>query len=223
MSGFSVDFLVTALVTLFFVIDPLGVTPIFASLTAGRSFSARVAMALRGVIVAGIVLSVFAFFGQAVLEQIGISMAAFRAAGGVLLFLIGLEMIFERRTPRRSRFAEQSMAEAETAHGHDRDHGGEDISIVPLAIPLLAGPGALASVVLLMSHDDGALGAQAAVFLALAIVLVLSFLLLIFATVLLDIAGETVSVIVTRLMGMLLAALSIQYIFDGIKTYFGLG
>ncbi len=218
MDGFSWDYLLTATVTLFFVIDPLGVIPIFASLTAGRSFASRLSMALRGCLIAGLIMSGFALIGEMLLDRIGIGMPAFRTAGGILLFLIGLEMVFERRTPRRSRFAERSMAEQEMQQVDS--HKPEDISVFPLALPLLAGPGALASLVLLMGENQGQLAGQATVLAALGIVLFIAFLLLIFASSLLDLAGETLSVVVTRLMGMLLAALSVQYVFDGIRDGF---
>ncbi len=213
--GFSFDYLLTAVVTLFVVVDPLGVLPIFASLTAGTSFRHRVTMALKAVIIATIVMSLFALFGEGLITRIGIGMPAFRTAGGILLFLIGLEMVFEQRTRRRSASAEKSLA----AHELDNlyDEKPEDISVFPLALPLLAGPGAMASILLLMSENRGMIAAQVSVILALLIIMLLTFVLLISAVRLLDYAGETASIVITRVMGMLLAALSVQYVFDGIR------
>ncbi len=214
MDGFSWDFLLTAVVTLFVVVDPLGVIPIFASITAGTSFGYRLKMAIRGCLIAFAILGGFAIVGADVLERIGISMAAFRTAGGILLFLIGLEMLFERRTRRRSRYAELAMADYELHHLDDPRP--EDISVFPLALPLLAGPGAMASIVLLMGENEGAFTSQATVLMALAIVMLLSFALLILSVRIIDRAGESISTIITRIMGMLLTALSVQYVFDGV-------
>ncbi len=214
--GFSWDFLLTATVTLFVVVDPLGVIPIFASLTAGTTIRYRLTMAFRAVVIATIVMGLFALFGEALISRIGIGMPAFRTAGGILLFLIGLEMVFERRTRRRTISAEKSLAEHELDNLYDQ--GPDDISVFPLALPLLAGPGAMASILLLMSENQGMLGAQATVLGGLVIVMMLTFLLLSSAGPLLDYAGETASIVITRVMGMILAALSVQYVFDGIQS-----
>ncbi|MGF1456310.1 MAG: MarC family protein [Alphaproteobacteria bacterium] len=219
--GFSWDFLLTATVTLFVVVDPLGVIPIFASLTAGTSFRHRISMAVRAVFIATVVMALFALFGEVLITRIGIGMPAFRTAGGILLFLIGLEMVFERRTRRRTIAAEKSLAEHELDSLYDQRP--EDISVFPLALPLLAGPGAMASILLLMSENQGMLGAQATVLAGLVIVMMVTLVLLISAGPLLDYAGETASIVITRVMGMILAALSVQYVFDGLQSGLGLG
>ncbi len=213
--GLSWVFFLSSVVTIFVVVDPLGVLPIFASLTAGMGFRYRAVMALKAVVIATIIMSLFALFGDELLTQVGIGMPAFRTAGGILLFIIGLEMVFERRTQRRTSIAERSMAEHELDNLDDE--GPEDISVFPLALPLLAGPGAMASILLLMSENQGQIGAQVTVILALVLVMALTFLLLISAVRLLDWAGETASIVITRIMGILLAALSVQFVFDGIR------
>ena len=207
---------VTAFVTLLVVIDPPGVAPIFASLTQGGSKRYRFAMALKGSLVATGVLFAFALGGKAVLDTVGIGLPAFSTAGGVLLFIMGMEMVFEKRTERRSKTAEHL---AEDAHQHHPDQQGpEDISVFPLGIPLVAGPGSIATVVLLMTNNEGHLIAQSAVLFALALVLMITFLSLVFLTELIQRAGETFSTLLTRLMGVMLTALAVQYIFNGLKA-----
>lgn len=201
----------TSFVTLFVVIDPLGVAPAFATLTQEAGFGRRWRTALAGTLIAALILTAFAIGGAALLGAVGIGMPAFRTAGGILLFIMGLEMIFERRTPRRSRSAEQSAAEQ-----HGEGEAEDSIAVFPLAIPLLAGPGAIASVVLLMTSAAG-WQAQGAVFVALALVLLITFPLLVFASQLLAWAGRSASILITRLMGVLLTALSVQFVFDGVR------
>lgn len=202
----------TSFVTLFVVIDPLGVAPAFATLTHGARFGRRWRMALTGTLIAALILTAFAIGGGALLETVGIGLPAFRTAGGILLFIMGLEMIFERRTPRRSRTAEQSAAEL-----HGEGEAEDSIAVFPLAIPLLAGPGAIATVVLLMTSAGADWRAQGAVFIALALVLLITFPLLVFASQLLAWAGRSASILITRLMGVLLTALAVQFVFDGVR------
>lgn len=203
--------LTTSFVTLFVVIDPLGVTPVFASLTRHLSWGQRIRTALAATLVAALILGGFALGGGALLEAMGIGLPAFRAAGGILLFLIGLEMIFEQRTPRRERNVQRKIAEQ---LGEDEEDG---IAVFPLAIPLLAGPGAIASTVLLMTAAEGDPAARMGILGALVLVLLASFTLLVTASFLLALAGRNVAILVTRLMGVLLAALSVQFVFDGVR------
>jgi multiple antibiotic resistance protein len=195
----------TAFAALFVVIDPIGLAPIFVALTAGMTPRARRAIALRACAISAAILIVFAVAGEAVLNFLGISMPAFRIAGGILLFLTALEMLFERRQPRRA-------GQAGTAR--------DDPSVFPLALPLTAGPGAIATMILL---TDGAspIGTAQAVGVMLA-VLVVVLALFLMATPMERALGPTGINVTTRLLGMLLAALSVQFVLDGLRGVPGL-
>jgi len=207
---------VSAFVTLLVVIDPPGVAPIFASLTHGESRGFRFKMALKGTLVATGVLFAFAFGGEWLLDAVGIGLPAFSTAGGILLFYMGMEMVFEKRTERRTKTAEHAVEEV---HSHHPDQEGpEDISVFPLGIPLMAGPGSMATTVLLMSANEGSMVATSAVLVALALVLILTFLILVFLTEAIQLAGDTFSILLTRLMGVMLTALAVQYVFNGLKA-----
>ncbi|MFT5787870.1 MAG: multiple antibiotic resistance protein [Ascidiaceihabitans sp.] len=198
-------FLITAFVTMFVVIDPIGLAPLFVALTQGMSASARRKIAFRSCGIAILLLIMFALLGEAVLEFIGISMPAFRIAGGILLFITALDMLFERRTKRREDQAE------------DEDNS-DDPSVFPLAIPLIAGPGAIASVILLTGQRPGAEGL--AMVLGVTAAVVILVMLLFLASGLLEKAlGKTGITVVTRLLGMLLAALSVQFVLDGLRDF----
>ncbi|ETA52055.1 MarC family protein [Ponticoccus alexandrii] len=197
-------FLIGAFATLFVVIDPVGLTPIFIALTADTDDQHRRAVALRAVLIAGAILTLFAFFGEAVLGFIGISMPAFRIAGGILLFLTALDMLFQRRTKRR-----EDQADEEDF---------PDPSVFPIAIPLIAGPGAIATMILLAGRAEGGLG-MAAVLGVMAAVLMLALLLFLSAGVIERGLGRTGINVVTRLLGMLLAALSVQFVLDGLRDF----
>lgn len=202
-------FLITAFVALFVVIDPIGLAPLFVALTAGMPPARRRAIGIRACVVALGVLLVFAFFGEAVLGFIGISMPAFRVAGGILLFLTALDMLFERRQKRRADQAEED------------DLHEDDPSVFPLAIPLIAGPGAIATLILLLGQTENPAG-FAAVLVVLLAVLSIVFLFFLLSGVLERLLGKTGITVVTRLLGMLLAALSVQFVLDGLRS-FGLG
>ncbi|MFN3973466.1 MAG: MarC family protein [Gemmobacter sp.] len=195
-------FLITAFATLFVVIDPPGLVPLFIALTQGMSPEQRRAMALRGCLVAAGLLTVFGLAGEAVLNFIGISMPAFRIAGGILLFLTALDMLFERRTKRRE---DQKS---------DPDH---DPSVFPLAIPLIAGPGAIASIILLISQGGPGWGATFTVLGLTYGMILVTFLFLLASPPLERMLGRTGTIVITRLLGMLLAALSVQFVIDGIR------
>lgn len=164
----------------------------------------RRAIAIRATIIAAGLLFLFAFLGEQVLGFIGISMPAFRIAGGILLFLTALDMLFERRTKRR-----EDQAEVEDA---------PDPSVFPIAIPLIAGPGAIASIILLVGQAEGALG-MASVLGVMVGVLLIVFLLFLSAPIIERALGKTGIIVVTRLLGMLLAALSVQFVLDGIRGF----
>lgn len=197
-------FLISAFVTLFVVIDPIGLTPVFIALTPGMTAQQRLAIAIRATVIAAGLLFLFAFFGEQVLGFIGISMPAFRIAGGILLFLTALDMLFERRTKRR-----EGQAELDDA---------PDPSVFPIAIPLIAGPGAIASIILLTGSAEGAVG-MASVLGVMVLVLALVFLMFLSASLIERALGKTGIVVVTRLLGMLLAALSVQFVLDGIRGF----
>ena len=196
-------FLITAFVTMFVVIDPIGLAPLFVALTQGVPERQRRRIAVRACATGMVILVAFALFGEAVLGFIGISMPAFRVAGGILLFLTALDMLFERRTRRR---------EDQTEEDHN------DPSVFPLAIPLISGPGAIASVILLTGQKPGVEGL--ALVLAITALVLCVCLVLFLASGLLERAlGKTGITGVTRLLGMLLAALSVQFVLDGLSNF----
>ncbi|WP_376873849.1 MarC family protein [Albirhodobacter sp. R86504] len=193
---------VTAFATLFVIVDPIGLAPIFVALTQGMKAQERRRIGVRAVVISAIVLSIFTIFGDGLLRAIGISMPAFRIAGGVLLFLTALDMLFQRRTERREE------------QGANADHH-DDPSVFPLATPLIAGPGAIATMILLSDKAEGIAGqfaVQGVMLLVLACVLALFFM----ANGIERALGRTGTLVVTRLLGMLLAALAIQFVIDGL-------
>lgn len=202
--------LIAAFITLFVIIDPPGLTPIFIALTQGMTAAQRRAVALRACLIAAALMLLFLVLGEAVLGFVGISMPAFRIAGGILLFLTALEMLFQRRQTRRADNAEETNAE------HD------DPSVFPLALPLIVGPGAITTIILLTGQANG-IPDYAAIGSVLFAVLGLVFLAFLAAPAIERALGKTGINIVTRVLGMLLAALAIQFVLDGIRQSFGLG
>jgi multiple antibiotic resistance protein len=199
---------ITAFVTLFVVIDPIGLGPLFIALTQGATATERRRIGITAVAVAAGILTVFGLAGDSVLSFLGISLAAFRISGGLLLFLIALDMVFERRTLRR----EQKTAEEERAPANDP-------SVFPLATPLLAGPGSIATIILLAGTHQGDLAGQAMVFGVLYALLLLALIGLFLGGVIERLLRRTGVLVVTRLLGMLLAALSVQFVLDGLTDY----
>lgn len=212
------ELFVSAFVTLFVVIDPPGCAPIFASLTQGSSAAHRRAMAFRSVITATGILLFFALLGKDLLGALGISLDAFRIAGGILLFLIASEMVFEKRTERRETRASQVAADAQAKQ---KPLEAEDISVFPMAIPMIAGPGSIASVMLLTAKADGP-AETAAVLAATGIVLLLTLAALLLAAPLMRLIGYRLEAMVTRLLGVILCALAAQFVVNGIKGAFGI-
>jgi multiple antibiotic resistance protein len=204
-----IDLFVSAFATLFVVIDPPGCAPIFASLTSGATAAHRRAMALRSVLVASAILLAFAVFGEDFLRALGISLDAFRIAGGIMLFLIALEMVFEKRQERREQRAEDVKATA-----------AEDVSVFPMGIPMIAGPGSIASAMLLMSRGRG-LAEDLVVLAALGVVLVLTLACLLAAGPLMRLLGDKLEAMITRVLGVILAALAVQFVLDGLSAVFG--
>lgn len=197
----DISAIIAAWVTLFVVIDPPGLAPLFIALTHGMDDERRRRIGWRATVIAAILLTLFGLIGENILSAIGISLPAFRIAGGILLFLTALDMLFERRTERR-----------EGQHPDDE----HDPSVFPLATPLLAGPGALTTMILLVGNDPSALHTLV-IHMVMLSVLALNMVLFLLAGPLSRVLGRTGTMVVTRLLGMLLAALSIQFIIDGLR------
>ncbi len=211
-----VSLFTASFVTFFVLIDAIGVAPVFATLTARGSPAYRRQMAIKSTIVATIIIFAFAFGGSWLLGAMHISIDAFRAAGGVLLFLIALDMVFEKRTERRENRADAVLAADETPEDPD------DISVFPIGIPMIAGPGTIATAMFYMSDVTGWSG-RIAILSALAVNLVLVLIIFLAAVPIVRAMGESVAGALTRILGVILAALSIQLLIDGIKGAFGLG
>ena len=218
IDGPLVQLFISAFVTLFVVIDPPGCVPIFSSLTAGTTPKHRFDMALRSSLIAAGVLIAFALGGEAFLSALGITLPAFKIAGGLLVFVIAIDMVFEKRTQRRENRAEEVKSAADAA-GKPLEE--EDISVFPMAIPMLAGPGSIASVMLL-SARTGDIVQEAVVLAALVTVLLLTLLCLLAAGPIMKLMGAKFEGALTRLLGVVLAALAAQFVIDGIKQSFGL-
>ena len=189
----------------FVVIDPIGTTPLFLVVTKGLHAKDKNKVAFEGVLIATIVLLFFAFFGNYVLKYLGISFPAFTIAGGVILFLIALEMLFDIRSERKKKSINDKR---------------DKISIFPIAIPLLAGPAAITSVILTISQAEGSYSLLIINIICLISVMLVSFIILRVFTKFQKFINEKIINIFSRVIGIILAALSIQYILDGIKSFF---
>ena len=207
---FELELFLSAFAVLFVIIDPPGCAPIFATLTAGTSRKHQRIMAVKSVFVGAVILFGFAYVGEFVFAKLGISLDALRIAGGIMLFIIGLNMVFEKRTEKREGRAEEALREAETP---------EDISVFPMGIPMIAGPGTMASLLIMMS-DAGGLYDELAIIAALAAVLVITLLSFLIAGPLMRLMGESFTNVLTRVLGVLLATLAIQFAIDGLKGAF---
>lgn len=195
----ELTFAITVFFTLFVVIDPIGLAPMFVAMTSGMERAQRLRIAATSCIVAICILTAFAIAGQRLLDFVGISLAAFRISGGILLFITALDMLFERRTARREEKADDVV---------------NDPSVFPLAMPLIAGPGALASVILMASGAGW--DVTATVIVVMIGVVAIVFALFMMSGLIERILGNTGIVVATRLMGMILAALSVQFVLDGL-------
>lgn len=195
-----------ALATFFSTIGPLDVAAVFAALTSTATPAERRSYAVRGILIASVILGVFALTGEFLLASFGISLAALRTAGGVLLLLIGIDLVFAR----------QSGAITTTSEEIDEARLKHDISVFPLATPLIAGPGTMGAVILLMANAKGNLGHQAAVLLALLTMILFTLLALLTASHIHRLLGVTGIHVIMRISGILLSALAVQFIFDGI-------
>jgi len=203
------ELFLSAFITFFVVIDPPGCAPIYASLTKGANATQRRNMAFRAVIVASGILLVFALFGEQLLSALHIELNSFRIAGGIMLFLIAIDMVFEKRTERREERAQKILDTPEI----------EDVSVFPMAMPMIAGPGSIASVMLLMSQNNG-VDRAGVVLGALATVLVLPLLALLAAGPIMWVLGANAEAVITRLLGVLLGALAAQFVIDGLRASF---
>ena len=197
-------FLITSFVTLFVIVDPIGLTPLFAAMTQDMKIKLQRQIATRAIIVAFFILVAFALFGDAILSFAGISMPAFRIAGGILLFITALDMLFERRTKRRE--------------GQKDEELRDDPSVFPLAIPLIAGPGSIATVILLAGNTNVE-NSLVWTFGVIAAVLSSVFAMFLTAPLIQRALGKTGINVTTRLLGMLLAALAVQFVMDGIADF----
>ena len=204
------DFLVQSFLTLFVVMDPIALVPAFLGMAGMRPRNEQLRLARKAVIVAGSVMLFFALFGQALLRYLGINFAAFRASGGVLLFLMALDMVFARASGARETSEEELEAKAR-----------EDISVFPLAIPLIAGPATLSSIMILTGKStsfEGDLSVIAVAFFVLGI----CYLALRSGTRVIGLIGKTGVNVISRVLGVLLAALAVQYIADGVRSLLNL-
>lgn len=199
-------------VALFVIIDPVGTAALFVGLTRGLTEPASRRVAYRAVLIAGILLLIFAFGGNALLRGLAIGLPAFRIAGGALLFLVAVEMVFARPSGVRALTAQESK-EVDPSH---------DISVFPLAIPLIAGPGALTTMVLLMGQAGANPLARATVILVLALVLAITLACLLMATRVVRVLGTTGVNVISRVLGVLLAAVATQLVLDGLVAGLGL-
>lgn len=197
---------IVAFTTFFATVGPLDVAAVFAALTATATPQARRSMAIRGTMIAGIILLTFALTGEFLLMSLGISLAALKMAGGILLLLIGIEMVFARTS------GGTSTTQEETAEAANK----QDIAVFPLATPLIAGPGAMGAVILLMADSSGNLISQMIVIAAMLMILLLTLGLLLSTNKVLQLLGVTGTHVISRILGVLLSALAVQFMFDGI-------
>ena len=203
------DSLLSAFVTLFIVVDPIGVAALFASLIHDADRKMHRRMASQALLLSGAILLVFYFSGDVLLRRMGISLSAFKIAGGILLLLLAIDMVFARQSGLRS----TTVGEA-----HEAEHK-KDISVFPLAFPMIAGPGAITSVLLM----SGSVAQHTLLWypvVILILVLAITLVCLLFAARLTRLLGQTGANVISRLLGLILAALAVQFVIDGIKQSF---
>lgn len=205
-----IEFISSAFVTFLVIIDPPGAAPIFSILTQGANPAQRRSMAIRSAFVAWVILMVFGLLGKPLLDTLGISLASFRVAGGILLFYIAFEMVFQQRKGRKESHAHQLEGNTPEV---------EDISVFPMGMPMIAGPGAIAAVMLWVSRAKGAtdiglvLGAMTAVVL-------LTLVAMLLAAPLMRMIGDKIEAAITRILAVILSALAAQFVIDGLKDSF---
>lgn len=196
-----------ALATFFATIGPLDVGAVFAALTANQTVQQKRALAIRGALIGAVILVVFALIGELLLARLGISLAALRAAGGILLLLIGIDMVFAR----------SSGGTSTTDDEEQEAISKPDISVFPLATPLIAGPGAMGAAILLMADQAGNIMGQTIIISSILVIVLLALISMLLAGQIQRLLGVTGMQVITRVMGVLLTALAVQFIFDGIK------
>jgi multiple antibiotic resistance protein len=198
----EISFYITAAVTLFVIIDPIALVPLFIALTQGMDDATRRTVGRRACVIAIALMTLFGLLGESILELVGISMPAFRISGGILLFLTALDMLFERRTQRRE----------------NQQPSSSDPSVFPLATPLIAGPGAFTTMILLVgATGEWDWGHVAAIHAIMIGVVLVSLALFRLSGAIERLLGRIGIVVITRLLGMLLAALSVQFVLDGVR------
>lgn len=202
------EIFISAFVALFVIIDPPGIAPVFAGLTQDTTPKHQRKMAIKGVFIGTLILVFFAFMGKPFLGILGISIDALRVAGGLMLFIIALEMVFEKRTARKQHAAEIM------------EDYFEDISVFPLAMPLLAGPGAITTIMLFVADAGSDLTSQLIVTAALGAVMLIALIVFMIAGPVMKLMGPTVNAVLTRLLGVILAALAAQFVLDGLRNSF---
>lgn len=207
MSGAVLETALVAFTTFFATIGPVDVAAIYAGLTTRNTPAERRTMAIKGCAIAALILLVFLVFGNGMLAYMGISLSALRTAGGILLLLIGIKLVFAEHT------GGTSTTEDETLEATKKD----DVSVFPLATPLIAGPGAMGAAVLLMGDAGSDLQLAGAVIGAAMSVVLITFVLLLIATQVQRLLGVTGLQVISRIFGVLLTALAVQFIFDGLK------
>ncbi|MGI9351078.1 MAG: MarC family protein [Rhizobiaceae bacterium] len=209
---FEYDALLNAFITLFVTIDPIGLAPLFLGLTDGMTRGQRFSVGLRASIIAFCLLALFLFAGNAILDKLGITIHAFRVAGGLLLFSIAFEMVFGRRQERKEKSSKESITKDDIAN----------VAVFPLALPLIAGPGAISAAILLSTQEGGTFEWRMVLTLIIFGIVLLTLLSFIAAGAIDRFLGYTGRMILTRLLGVLLAALSVQFVVDGLKALWGI-
>jgi multiple antibiotic resistance protein len=204
----TLEFAAISFSLIFFIVDPLGNAPIFLSITGGKSPAERNRTALRASLVTFLILLIFAFVGEWILRLLRVTISSFQIAGGILIFIIALSMLQARRSRAKSTPREE----------HEK-HEGEDVAVFPLAIPMLSGPAAITTVMVLINLSTS-LTQRALVILAIFLTCLLTYLILRASGRVLNLLGQTGINVLTRLMGLLLAVISVQFVIDGIKEVF---
>jgi multiple antibiotic resistance protein len=202
------DFLKTAFVTMLVTLDPPGLAPVFIGLTLGMTRAAQREVALRATIIAFAILAAFAFGGGGVMDLLGITIPAFRIAGGLLLFYIAFEMIFELRVQRKQTLASDAVT-------IDRIR---NVAAFPLAIPIMSGPGSITATMLLAGRAGGDWQALAGLMAIIAVVMLLCYVMFLTAERVSRLLGTTGNLLLTRMLGVVLAALAVQFVINGVLT-----